>query len=235
MNQFAIEIKAYQGTVSMYFTERNSHINVAGRVFFHLVENKQGNEPFAFMATYSSKPSASKKTIHTPLKHALKECGGDQKKLLTLISTVVRAAEQSVFISELMETGELFSPIHLTVKEAHTFLKEIELYESVGIMCRVPDWWRKKTNAINMSVTVGEKEPSQVGLDAIMDFKPTLLLDGEVLSEQDLRDFLTMAEGLVMYKGKWVEINKEKLEAVLEAYDKAVNYYNNGDLTLGDA
>ncbi len=109
MNQFAIEIKAYQGTVSMYFTERNSHINVAGRVFFHLVENKQGNEPFAFMATYSSKPSASKKTIHTPLKHALKECGGDQKKLLTLISTVVRAAEQSVFISELMETGELFS------------------------------------------------------------------------------------------------------------------------------
>ncbi len=74
-----------------------------------------------------------------------------------------------------------------------------------------------------------------MGLDAIMDFKPTLLLDGEVLSEQDLRDFLTMAEGLVMYKGKWVEINKEKLEAVLEAYDKAVNYYNNGDLTLGDA
>lgn len=232
---FKTEIMEYEGTVAMYFSEHNSDINVAGRVFFHMVENRDDSYPFAFMATYSTKPIKSKKAIHTPLKNALVEFKQDGKKLLSLLSTVTKVAEQSSFISDLLESGELFSPLKLTAKEAYTFLTEITLYEAAGIMCRVPDWWRKKNNSIRLSVTVGEKEPAKVGLDAIMDFSPSLLIGGETLTEKELREFLSMAEGLIQYKGKWVEINKEKLEAVLQAFDKVKNFTEKKGLSLGDA
>lgn len=232
---FRLEIKEYDGTVARYFSEHNANINVVGRVFFHLVESKEVDYPFAFMATYSTKPVKSKRAVHTPLKYALAEFEGDEKKLLSLISTVIKAADQSVFISELLESGELFSPLKLSVEEAYTVLKEIAIYEKAGIMCRVPDWWRKKNNSIRLSVTVGEKPPSQVGLAAMMDFSPMLKVGDEPLTEKELRAFLDSAEGLISYKGKWVEINKAKLEAVLQALEKVKDLAEDEALSLGDA
>jgi len=232
---FRREIKDYDGTVVRYFAENNSNINVVGRVFFHLVENKEDKYPFAFMATYSTKPVKSKKAVHTPLKNALKEFDGDETKLLKLISTVIKAAEKSRFISELLESGELFSPLKLTTEEAYTILKETAIYEEAGIMCRVPDWWRKRSNSLRLSVKVGEKEPSKLGMKAIMDFSPSLSLGDEAISEHELRAFLDMAEGLVQYKGKWVEMNKRKMEAVLKAFEKVKDYSAEEGLSLGDA
>lgn len=231
---FKREIKTYEGTVARYFTDHTNNINVAGRVFFHLVENPSEQHPFAFMATYSTKPVKSKRAIHTPLKNALKEFDGDERSLLSLISTVIKAAEKSVFISELLESGELFSPLKLTAEEAYTFLKETALYEEAGILCRVPDWWRKSSNSLRLSIAVGEKEPSKVGLKAIMDFAPSLAIGDAALTEQELRTFLTMAEGLVQYKGKWVEINKRKMAAVLEAFEKAKDLSDREGLSLGE-
>ena len=48
-------------------------MSVAGRVFFHFVESDEEEYPFAFMATYSNKSVKSKRTLHTPLHHALEE------------------------------------------------------------------------------------------------------------------------------------------------------------------
>ncbi|KJS20434.1 MAG: helicase SNF2 [Clostridiaceae bacterium BRH_c20a] len=235
LDVFKLEIKDYDGTVARYFVEHNANINVVGRVFFHLVENKEEKYPFAFMATYSTKPVKSKRAVHTPLKNALAEFDGDEKKLLTLISTVIKAAEKSSFISELLESGELFSPLKLTAEEAYIVLQEIVIYEEAGIMCRVPDWWRKRNNSIRLSVTVGEKVPSKIGLDAIMDFLPSINIGDDVITEHDLKAFLDMAEGLVQYKGKWVEIDKKKLEAVLLAFDKVKDLTKDEVLSLGDA
>lgn len=235
LSVFRAEIKDYDGSVKRYFAEHNSNINVVGRVFFHLVENKDEQYPFAFMATYSTKAAKSKRAVHTPLKNALKEFEGEEKGLLNLIATVIKAAEKSDFISELLESGELFSPLKLTEGEAYTVLKEMSLYEEAGIMCRVPDWWRKKSNSINLSVTVGTKEPSGVGLEAIMDFSPALSIGDEPLTEKELREFLNMAEGLIQYKGKWIELNKDKLEALLQAFDRVEDLAQDGALSLGDA
>lgn len=235
LNVFRLEIKGYEGSVNMYFTEYNSNINIVGRVFFHLVENKSVDYPFAFMATYSTRPPKSKRAVHTPLKSSLVEFKEDQKKLLSLLASVTKASEESRLISELMENGELFSPLSFTIKEAYTFLSEIEIYENAGIMCRVPDWWRKKSNSFKISIKVGEKEPSTVGLDAIMDFSPSLKIGDEKLSEKELKEFLKMSEGLINYKGKWVEINKEKLEAVLQAFNKAKDMAIDEEISLSEA
>lgn len=233
--EFREEIKKYTGTVAAYFVEFNPSISVAGRVFFHLVENQDDEFPFAFMATYSMKPSKSKKAIHTPLKNALLEFKGDQKKLLSLMSTVAKAADKSKLISDLMESGEMFSPLRFTTQEAYQFLKEIPFYEEAGIMCRVPDWWRKHTNSVKLTVSVGDKKPSAVGLDALMDFRPMLTVDGEALTEKQLREFLDMAEGLIHYKGKWVEINKKKLEAALAAFERVKATAEGDSLSIADA
>ncbi len=232
---FRDEIREYDGTAAAYFAEYNSGISVAGRVFFHLVESQQEKYPFAFMATYSTKPEKSKKAIHTPLKNALLEFKDDSKKLLALLSAVAKAADSSRLIGGLMDSGELFSPLRFTASDAYTFLKEIPLYEEAGIMCRVPDWWRRRSNAISLSLTIGKKGQSHVGLDAITDFSPSLVIDGEKLTQKQLKEFMKMAEGLVLYKGKWVEINKKRLEAALEALERAQSLAQDGMLSLSEA
>lgn len=173
--------------------------------------------------------------MHTPLKNALREFAGEEKQLLSLIATVIRAAEKSSFISDLLESGELFSPLKLTVEEAHTVLKEITLYEEAGIMCRVPDWWRKNTNSLRLAITVGEESPSRLGLDAILDFFLSVKVGDVTLSEDELAGFLDMAEGLIKYKGKWVEISKDKLNTLLSAFDKVKGLAEKGDLSIGEA
>lgn len=230
---FQAEIRNYDGTVSGYLVEHNANLTAVGRVFFHLVENKEEEYPFAFMATYSTKPNKSKRAIHTPLKNALEEFAAEEKKLLSLISTVIKAAGKSDLISGLLESGELFSPLKLTAGEAYTILKELPLYEESGILCRVPDWWKTTSNSIQLTVTVGEKEPSKLGLDAILDFNPEIKIDGESITEQELLEFLNLAEGLVRYKGKWVEIDKNRIQALLHALDKFKQ--QDSSMSLGEA
>ena len=42
---FEREIAAWDGTVASFLVTYNSKLNVAGRVFFHLVENKSEDFP----------------------------------------------------------------------------------------------------------------------------------------------------------------------------------------------
>lgn len=240
---FAKEISNYQGTVESFLTEHNTNIHVAGRVFFHLVEAKLEDYPFAFLATYSTEIEAKeeglaknvKRVQHVPLKNALLEYRNDEKMLLKLLSTVSIVADRSTFISGLMESGELFSPIKLSQEEAYIFLKESPIYEEAGILCRMPNWWKKKTNRLGMSVSVGEKQPSKVGMDAILSFRPELVLGEDKITPEEVRQLLNQTEGLALIKGKWIEINHERLRKVLEAFERADNLTKDGGLTLAEA
>ena len=232
---FTQELSAFEGSVAQFLLTLSSHINVAGRVFFHLVENKSGDSedyPFAFLATYSRK-SSKNKAEHVPLRNALLEYRDDQDTLLRLLSTVSRAVDKSDFLSQLVESGELFSPLRFTAEEAYVFLSEIPLYEECGVMCRMPDWWRRKNNSVRVSISIGEKPPSQMGLDALLSFTPSLTIDGVLVSREELESLMAQVRGLSLLKGKWVEVDHDKLQAVLSAYDKAAS--RAGGITLADA
>lgn len=213
---FSKLISHREGSVESYLKGLNDNIHVADRIYFHLVENKGSDQPFAFIATYSVKSGNGAK--HLPLMHAIEAFKEDQKKLINLISAVTRISTESVFISQILESGELFSPLKLSADEAYEFLKDVAIYERNGVMCRIPNWWKKK-NPFKISVTLGDKEPSKLGLDALMDFNPALTLNDMTLSEDDLKEFLQMAEGLLLYKGQWIEINKRNLEKALLALE----------------
>jgi SNF2 family DNA or RNA helicase len=232
---FSTEISAYQGTVSEFFNSHNPAIHLVGRVFFHLVENKEGDYPFAFLATYASGAAMGGKSKHLPLKNALVEYKDDKKKLLDLLSTVNQASAKSRFIAELVESGEIFHPIGMMSQEAYTFLKEIPFYEEAGVLCRIPNWWKSKSNSLKISITVGNQEPSRLGFDAIVDWSATLSMGGESVTVDELRDLLSEAEGLAFIKGKWVEVNHEKLKETLRAYEQAQKLIQHTDMTMTEA
>lgn len=236
LNQaFCAMIQAYPGSVGDFCASFNPKLHLVGRVFFHLVESRKEEYPFAFLATYSSGVSNDGKSRHLPLKNAILEYGENSKKLLELLATVNKASETSAFISELVESGEIFHPLSLTADEAYTFLKEIPVYEEAGILCRMPKWWRNKTAALKMSVSVGEKAPSRLNLEAIVDFKAELFLGGEAMTASELKQLLSEAEGLVLIKGKWVEVNRERLLETIEAYEQAQELMDKSDLSLLEA
>lgn len=230
---FLTEIKTYTGSVADFFTSQNPAIHPVGRVFFHLVENKKEDEyPFAFLATYSSDITDNGKSKHLPLKNALVEYKDNNKQLLKLLSTVHKTSKNSTFISGLVDSGDIFHPIRLTSDEAYTFLKEIPLYEDSGILCRIPDWWKTQSNSLKISINIGSKTPSQLGFDAIVDFNTQLSLGDETITVEELEKLLSETEGLAFIKGKWVEVDHERLKETLNAYKQAQEFMNKSDMNM---
>lgn len=232
---FTLAIKSYSGTVDDFIRAYSPNVHLVGRVFFHLVENKDEDYPFAFMATYSTRLNNKGRSKHLPLKHALEEYGRENEKLLELLATVHTAAKQSPFIADLLETGDLFHPLAWTSSEAFSFLKEIPVYEKSGILCRIPNWWKGNASGVRLNFSVGDKKPSFVGMDAILNFNAGLFLGDMQISEKEARQLLNESEGLAFIKNKWVAVDPEKLEQALKAYEKAKKIMGKEGLSLRDA
>ncbi|MDO4983470.1 MAG: DEAD/DEAH box helicase [Eubacteriales bacterium] len=226
---FSREIADYNGSVALYFEEKHQNLHVPERIFFHLVENRQSSEfPFAFLATYAS-IDKNGKVRHYPLRYALTEYEHERHKLLELLSCLNRAADVSPLISDFMENGELFHPLQLTGEEAWQFLRSVPAIEGAGILCRIPNWWRKNAATPTLTMRLGDKKPSAVGAQALLSVTPQLMLDGVELSKEDIRELLAKTEGLAMLKGKWVQVDHNRLKALLDSMEKG------GSISLIDA
>lgn len=225
---FSKDIKKYKGSVALYLAEKDEHLKVAERIFFHLVENKNDSFPFSFLATYSTKKEDGS-ICHAPLKYALTEYKKDHAKILELLSCLNRAGEVSPIINEFIESGEMFHPLKLTTSEAYQILKSIPAIEETGIVCRIPDWWKKKRQRIQGSVSLTKKE-SILGLKSILKMEGFLELDGKKLTKAEIKDLLNQTEGLAKLKGKWVEVDHRKLNQLLQEME---GY--NGDISMFEA
>lgn len=233
---FSANVKRHNGSMAQWFADSGAAYQPAGRVYFHLVESKEGSEyPFSFLSTYASEKQEAGKTRHLPLKQALVDYGDNNTKLLELLSTVHRAAEQSGLISELVESGDIFYPIGLTSEEAYDFLREVVLYEEAGVLCRIPKWWRSKSNSLKLNVSVGDKQPSRLNADALLSFQAELWLGDEAISAEELRQLLAEQEGLSLIKGRWVEVNHKRLQQALDAYERAEETAGASGLSLLEA
>ncbi len=231
---FQRRIKEHEGTVESFVKDYSPDIHLVGRVYFHLVENRRSGEfPFAFLATYSTGLNEKGESKHLPLRYALEEYENDDRKLLDLLATVQLAAGESRLVAGLLDSGEIFHPLSWTSKEAYRFLTEVPLYENCGILCRIPNWWRGRGTPLRVSITVGKAPPSRLGMDSVLNFKAHLLLGDEVISEEEARRILAESEGLACIKGKWVEVDQEKLDQALEAFEQAREAESKG-LTFRD-
>ncbi|MEQ1712308.1 MAG: SNF2 helicase-associated domain-containing protein, partial [Hyphomicrobium sp.] len=172
--------------VQPFLQGRNKAWNLVGRVHFNLAENRRDEEaPFAFLATYTPKLSAAGKAQHLPLGKALEQYAGakSRERLLSLLLPVQRAAEHCPWLKAMVDAGEIYHPLRWTPADAMQLLKDVPQLESAGVVVRMPPSWHLNRPARpQVKATVGDKAPSQVGLDALLDFDLGVVLDGETLT-----------------------------------------------------
>lgn len=209
-------------TIESYLRSKNELWSIVGRVFFHLAENKLNtSEPFAFLATYTTGIPVQGKVQHAPLRKATENFSknGRKSSLLSLLLPVHKASSQSRFLKGLVDSGKLFHPQPWSPDTAYCFLKDIPIFEEVGIGVKVPNWWKSSNPPRpKLEITVGEDRQEGVGADALLDFSATLALGEHALSEEEIEELLQSGEGLVRFKGNWVEVNKERLQELLSKW-----------------
>ena len=236
---FDAELAQSNLTIQNFLKSRNPAWNLVGRVHFNLAENRKDEEaPFAFLATYTTRLSAQAKAQHLPLGKALQEYAGakNRERLLSLLMPVQRATESCAWLKAMVDGGTIFHPLRWSPPQALQFLKDIPALESAGVIIRMPAQWRMNRPARpQVKATIGGKAPSQLGMSALLEFKMEVTLEGEVLSANEIKQLLAQSEGLALIRGKWVEIDHDRLRRTLEQFEATARRASDEGLSFGEA
>src|SRR5262245_24900124 len=182
---FRLELSESKASVEDFLKSKNPAWNLVGRVHFNLAENRKDDEfPFAFLATYTHRLSSKAKALHVPLGRALTEYGGaaNKSRLLSLLLPVQRALEKCEWLKSMVDAAEIYHPLRWSPSEALQLLNDMPLLESAGVIVRVPGRWRStRPPRPKVSAKVGDKPPSGVGVEAMLDFQMAVILDDETM------------------------------------------------------
>ncbi|HYS58955.1 MAG TPA: SNF2 helicase-associated domain-containing protein, partial [Gemmatimonadales bacterium] len=219
---FWAELTEAKCSIEEFLKRRNPAWNLVGRVHFNLAENRKDEAaPFAFLATYTTRLSAHAKAQHVPLGQALREYAGaeNRDRLLSLLLPVQRSAESCSWLKAMVDTGEIFHPLRWVPTQAMQLLRDVEKLEGAGVVVRMPATWRaNRPPRAQVTATVGGRPPSGLGQAALLDFHLEMILDGERLSKAEVQDLLRTSDGLVLVRGRWVEVDAERLRETLEHF-----------------
>lgn len=224
------EVSGHGAGLTGFLKERAALWHQVGRVCFHLAENRRDPDyPFAFLATYAPGLTAGARVQYQPLSKALREYAGakDKKTLIKLLSPVQLASEKSKLVKELVESGDLYQPLAWTPREAYRFLRDIPVLEESGVLVRMPDWWKKRPRP-RVGVTIGDKKQKKFDANAMLDFRVQLALGDQELTEAEWRELMAADEGLVLLKGQWVEVDRDKLAEALDHWKKVERLAQDG-------
>ena len=236
---FDVELAEAKLPVQEFLKGRHPAWNLVGRVHFNLAENRKDEDfPFAFLATYTTHLSAVAKAQHLPLGKALQEYAGakNRDRLLSLLMPVQRAAERCSWLKAMVDTGEIFHPLRWSPRQALQFLNDVPTLESAGVVVRMPSNWRmNRPGRPQVKATVGGNAPAQLGIDALLDFRMEVTLEGETLTAAEIKRLLVHSDGLALIRGKWVEVDHERLRRTLEKFEEIQNRADTDGLSFGEA
>ena len=236
---FTQELIESGNSVQDFLKRRNSAWNLVGRVHFNLAENRQDDQaPFAFLATYTTRLSAHAKAQHLPLGQALREYAGaaNKDRLLSLLLPVQRAAEACPWLKAMVDSGEIFHPLRWKPGDAFRFLHDVPQLESAGVVVRMPATWRaNRPTRPKVTATVGAKVPAALGMDSLLDFNLEVTLDGETLTAAEIKELLAKSDGLSLVRGRWVEVDHERLSRMLNQFQKIEQAAAGKGVTFGEA
>jgi len=236
---FGTELSASKASVQEFLKRRSPAWNLVGRVHFNLAENRKDAEaPFAFLATYTTRLSAHAREQHLPLGQALREYAGaaNKQRLLSLLLPVQRAAERCAWLKAMVDAGEIFHPLRWAPKEAFQFLGDVPLLESAGVVVRMPAAWKaNRPPRPQVKATIGGKAPSGLGQDALLDFRMEVTLDGETLTAAEIKELLAKSDGLALVRGRWIEVDRERLDRMLDHFRQVERAAADNGLTFAEA
>jgi len=157
-----------------------------------------------------------------PLADALRTYAGakEQDKLAALLAPVRRAGERSELVHSLLASRALFSPQAWTIAEAHRSLVDSTAIEKAGVVVRVPNWWAGSRPRPQVQVQIGARPSAELSMERLLDFQVGVALEGEPLTELERQQLLAGTEGLMLLRGKWVEVDRERLQQALDHWKK---------------
>ncbi|MBI2835955.1 MAG: DEAD/DEAH box helicase [Acidobacteria bacterium] len=236
---FRSELAESKASVQAFLQRKSPAWHLVGRVHFNLAENRRDDEaPFAFLATYTTQLSTEAKAQHLPLGRALSEYAGaaNNPQLLSLLLPVQRAAAESPWLKTMVESGEIYHPLRWTPAEAFQLLTDTPRLEAAGVIVRVPTVWRaNRPPRPQVTATVGGKPPSGLGTEALLDFKMGVSLDGEPLTRAEIEQLLAASNGLHLVRGRWVEVDRERLSRMLDEFRAVETAAAKDGLSFGEA
>ena len=236
---FRSELAESKASVQELLQRKSPAWHLVGRVHFNLAENRRDDEaPFAFLATYTTHLSTQARAQHLPLGRALSEYAGaaNKPRLLSLLLPVQRAAAECPWLKTMVEAGELYHPLRWTPAEAFQLLTDVPRLEAAGVIVRVPTAWRaNRPPRPQVTATVGGKPPSGLGTDALLDFKMGVSLDGEPLTDAEIETLLAASNGLHLVRGRWVEVDRERLSRMLDEFRAVETAAAKDGLSFGEA
>jgi hypothetical protein len=83
--------------------------------------------------------------------------------------------------------------------------------------------------------TVGAHRPSAIGLEGLLDFRMSVALDGETLSEREIKSLLAGTDSLVLLRGQWVEVDRDRLERSIKQFKEAEELTAQNGLSFAEA
>jgi superfamily II DNA or RNA helicase len=236
---FRRELSESKCGIQDFLRGRNPSWNLVGRVHFNLAENrKDENAPFAFLATYTTRLSAHAKAQHLPLGQALREYAGaaNKDRLLSLLLPVQRAAASCPWLKAMVDADEIFHPLRWSPQEAVRMLKDVPQLESAGVVVRMPAAWKaNRPPRPQVTARVGGHVPSRLGQDALLDFRMEVVLNGETLTAIEVEQLLAASEGLALVRGRWVEVDRERLQRMIEHYGEVERATAGNGLSFSEA
>jgi SNF2 family DNA or RNA helicase len=131
--------------------------------------------------------------------------------------------------------------ISLTLDEAFGFLKESAwVLEDAGYKVIVPAWWTPKgrqrakvrLKAAGKQPTSSKKDKSYFSFDTLVDYQYELAIGDQVISEREWQQLVNAKTPLVQFRGQWVELDQDKMRALLEFWK--TQQHEHPDMTLLD-
>jgi superfamily II DNA or RNA helicase len=233
------ELATHRATLASFLRGKSPLWQSVGRVWFHLAENKHDAEhPFAFLATFTTRVGQGGRLGHAPLGRALETYAGagERHKLLSLLAPIKRAAEASEVVRALVDAGDIYQPLAWTPAQAYAFLRDLPACEASGVVTRVPPWFvGRSPPRPTLTVQVGKRPPSALGADGLLDFSAELTLDGEALTASERKAILNATAGLALVRGKWIEVDGEKLRRALDRWQAAADAARDGGVSFVEA
>lgn len=159
---------------------------------------------------------------------------GDEKRILPVIAeSVKQAAFKSALINNVYNSGNILDSLPISFEDMHTFLKELGMYSELGIVCRIPNRWRKRRSAISLGIALGN-HAVQLGADTILNFDINISIDGEKLTPEEIEQLMSAKDGLILFRNKWVELKRSEMRSCLTAYETLLSAHSDG-ISFADA
>ena len=223
------------GSIAKFLEAQSPKWIHVGRIFFHLAENKMDQaHPFAFLATYAVGLNDKGQPRHLPLANALKFYAKqhDKAALVRLLDPLVKASGKLPWVQSMLDKKTIYQPRPWTPAKAYNFLKSVPILEESGVGIRLPNWWKKRSKP-QIKATFDMENKSRLGADALINIDLKVAIGDNECSPSELRELLENAsDGLVLFKGQWVEIDKEKLQQALDYWEVAAAQAQDGNMSF---